>query len=105
MPPGPSWRARLTEPVTRYQVPLIPVLLGLAVLLWLVVTAFVDGRWLLGLATLVVAGIWSLGWVGIRRRRLRRALVLPPSALSERKAAAKAERRADVLPEDTTGDR
>jgi len=46
-----------------------------------------------------------LGWVGIRRRRLRRALVLPPSARSERKAAAKAERRADVLPEDTTGDR
>jgi O-antigen/teichoic acid export membrane protein len=79
MPPSPRWRALLVEPVTRYQVRLVPVVIlgGLAV--WLVGAALWAGHWGLGLGALAVALAWATAWTLLRRRRLQRYDVLPRS--------------------------
>jgi small-conductance mechanosensitive channel len=92
MPAGKEWRSLVSEPVTRYQVRIVPAFLIVALVTWLVVAAFVAGEWLAGLVAVLVAVAWAYAWLAIRQRRLRRALVLPPSARSERRAALRAPR-------------
>ncbi len=92
MPAGKEWRSLVSEPVTRYQVRIVPAFLIVALVTWLVVAAFVAGEWLAGLVAVLVAVAWAYAWLAIRQRRLRRALVLPPSARSERRAALRAQR-------------
>jgi hypothetical protein len=87
MPAGKRVRDLVTGPVTRYRVPLVPVVLAVVVVVWLVGTAFVDGQWLAGAAALAVVAAWSLAWIVLRRNRLRRAMVLPPSPRAERREA------------------
>jgi small-conductance mechanosensitive channel len=104
MPAGKQWRSLATEPLTRYQVRLIPAVLVVAVGVWLIAAAFVAGHWLAGTLALVVALAWGYSWVIIRGRRLRRAMVLPPSARSERRAARREERSGRSDPEDDPRD-
>jgi hypothetical protein len=89
----------VVRPVTRYQVRLVPVLVFTALALWLVVASLVSGRWASGLTALAVAVALAGGWLGFRRRRLRRHFVLPPSPRAERRAARRASRTEDDQPE------
>jgi O-antigen/teichoic acid export membrane protein len=91
MPVGKEWRSLVSEPLTRYQVRPVPAVLLVALVGWLVVAALVAGHWLAGVGALAVAVAWGYGWLTLRRRRLQRAMVLPPSARSERRAALRDE--------------
>lgn len=93
MPSTRRWRALLLEPVTRYQVRLIPVVLVGALVLWLVGAALWKGHWAAGFGALVVAVALAATWIMVRRRRLQRHDVLPRSDRYERTLARRAERR------------
>ena len=93
MPPDRRLRALLVEPVTRYQVRLVPVVVLGALVLWLVGAALWKGHWAAGLGALAVAAALAVAWTLIRRRRLQRYDVLPRSDRFERQLARRAERR------------
>lgn len=94
MRPGALGDTFLLRPTTRYLVRPLPVVVFVAVVLWLALVAVAAGRWVQGLAVLGAALVVSWTWLLVRRARLRRHLVLPPSQRSERRAAARAAAKA-----------
>lgn len=71
------------RPITRYQVRLVPIVLYFALVAWLAVASFVAERWASGFIAVVLGAVLAMGWLLIRRRRLRRASVLPLSPRRE----------------------
>jgi cytoskeletal protein RodZ len=103
MLPGALGDSFLLRPTTRYLVRPLPVVAFVAVVLWLALAAMAAGRWGQGVAVLGAALVISWTWLLVRRARLRRHLVLPPSQRSERRAVARAAANAAGLTERPTG--